>query len=300
MKHPRKLQWHYPPSYLWGQIGGMSVMGRDIRQLSNQQRWHALLYELASYSGNVLKSYVSWTKIILAVNVYSLMGNCVGKILKPENSFGGGTLWVGVNLWPVCGDTVELVACKPLSWNHTSAPPLIKAPTRLGMHSAYLRQAGWHALWLSSVWSDSLPHLRVLWPPYSANTSVMFDVRWNWQILDLGLGELELAFDRCILNGMYSCLYLYLYPIGGWLRPDAYEMRKCSPCSLLFQMRPDCKGSGQNCMHTNDDRGDRGKYQRQDREICKIELVRATYVWKYAHHYFAAAYAPVAITSSGR
>ena len=55
-------------------------------------------------------------------------------------------------------------------------------------------------------------------------------------------------------------------------------MCRCSPCSLLFQMRPDCKGSGQNCMHTNDDRGDRGKYQRQDREICKIELVRATYV----------------------
>ena len=73
MKHPRKLQWHYPPSYLWGQRGGMSVMGRDIRQLSNQQRWHALLYELASYSGNVLKSYVSWTKLILAVNVFSLI-----------------------------------------------------------------------------------------------------------------------------------------------------------------------------------------------------------------------------------
>ena len=48
-------------------------MGRDIRRLSNQQRWHALLYELASYSGNVLKSYVSWTKIILAVNVFSLI-----------------------------------------------------------------------------------------------------------------------------------------------------------------------------------------------------------------------------------
>ena len=105
MKHPRKLQWHYPASYLWGQIGGMSVMGRDIRQLSNQQRWHALLYELASYSGNVLKSYVSWTKIILAVNVYSLMGNCVWKILKPENSFGpffgGGTLWVGCDQYVV-------------------------------------------------------------------------------------------------------------------------------------------------------------------------------------------------------
>ena len=211
MKHPRKLQWHYPPSYLWGQRGGMSVMGRDIRQLSNQQRWHALLYELASYSGNVLRSYASRTKIILAVNVYSLMGNCVWKILKPENSFG--PFW-----WrnPVGG--CQLVTSM---WWHSWAGCIqasiveshLRTSTYQGTHQA------WHALCLSEAsWMTCTliveGLVRFFAPPKSALAAIFSKhIRhvWNWQILDLGLGESELAFDRCILNGMYSCLYLYLY-----------------------------------------------------------------------------------------
>ena len=151
----------------------------------------------------------------------------------------------------------------------------LRTSTYQGTHQA------WHALCLSEAsWMTCTlivkGLVRFFAPPKSALAAIFSKhIRhvWNWQILDLGLVESELAFDRCILNGLYSCLhlylylylyfylylylhlyfyfYLYLYPIGGWLRPDAYEMRKCSPCSLLFQMRPDCKGSGQNCMHTN-------------------------------------------------